>query len=64
MKIKDLIEELKQYNPEAEVTAVSPYFRTYLFSVGAEGSNGSEKHNTEEVVFYLYDPTQKQQTNS
>lgn len=53
MKNKELIEELKKCNPEAEVSVIT-YNRQYKFSLAwGGGGEGCEKENAPEVSFYV-----------
>ena len=52
MKLKDLIKELQEYNPEAETNVVA-HCKAYEFSLSSGGSDGSNKSNCEDVSFYV-----------
>ena len=52
MKVKDLIIELLNYNMEAEVSVIAKN-QKFPFSMTFGGPEGVEKHNTEEVSFYV-----------
>jgi hypothetical protein len=54
MKVKELIEELKNYNQDAEIDAIAHYQR-YGFSLGFGSSEGVEKHNCDSVSIYIDD---------
>lgn len=51
MKISELIDELKEYNPDAEIT--TPYSETIGLSFISE--DGADKSNTELVFIELRD---------
>jgi hypothetical protein len=51
MKVKDLIEELKQYNQDADVFVISNY-RDIGFTLAYGSSEGVVKENCETVSFY------------
>lgn len=52
MKVKDLIEELKKYNPEAE-TSVIVHCHREQFSLTWGGEGPETKEETKEVGFYV-----------
>jgi hypothetical protein len=52
MKVKELIEKLKQYNPEAE-TEVVAHCQVYEYSLTYDGPEGIAKENCENVHFYV-----------
>lgn len=53
MKVKDLIEELKKFNPEAE-TSVIVHCRVEKFSMAwGGGGEGGTKAECERVDFYV-----------
>jgi hypothetical protein len=51
MKVRDLIEKLKQYNQDAEVFVISN-FKHIGFTLTYSGSDGVEKENCETVSIY------------
>ena len=52
MKVKELIESLKTYNQEAEITVIA-HCKKYEFDVTVGGSEGTTKDNTKDVGFYV-----------
>ena len=52
MTVKELIKKLLDYNMEADVK-VTAHCKDYDYSITIGGSEGVEKHNTEEVSFYV-----------
>ena len=52
MKIKDLAEKLKGYNPEAEVSVVV-HCQKEQFSITFGSSDGVTKDNCDSVSFYV-----------
>lgn len=52
MKIKDLIKELKKFNPEADVTVVVHNYPED-FSITWGNAEGCTKENCDEVSFYV-----------
>lgn len=52
MKVKDLIEELKKYNQEAELSVISDY-KKQDFSITFGDSEGESKETATSVNFYL-----------
>lgn len=63
MKNKDLIEELKKCNPEAEMFVVA-YNRQYNFSLAWGGrGEGCEKEDAPEISFYVDETCGKENPN-
>ena len=52
MKVKELIEKLKKYNPEAETDVVA-HCRSYKYSLSCGRGDGCDETNCEEVSFYV-----------
>ena len=52
MKVKELIEKLKKYNPEAKANVVAHNY-AYDFSLSYGGGDGGSKENAHEVSFYV-----------
>lgn len=52
MKVKDLIEELKKYNPEAETSVIVHCFKEQ-FSMTWGNGEGASKRECKEVSFYV-----------
>lgn len=52
MKVKELIEKLSEYNPEAEVKAVAHNY-CHEFSISYGSSDGITKNNCDMVGFYI-----------
>ena len=52
MKVKDLIEKLKEYNPEAEICVIVRN-RNEQFSITYGTSEGGTKSNCAQVSFYI-----------
>lgn len=52
MKVRELIEKLKEFNQEAEVDVIA-HNRKYDFSLCWGGSEGCSKQNTDEASFYV-----------
>jgi hypothetical protein len=52
MKVKELIEKLNRFNPEAE-TSVIVNNQPELYSITFGGPEGSTKENCEDVNFYV-----------
>lgn len=50
--VKQLIEALQEYNPEAEVNVVA-HNTVYDFSLSYSGEEGVNKHSADEVSFYV-----------
>ena len=53
MKVKELIEKLKDYNQDAEAVGVFNYTGYHLISLGASGGDGCTKKNCDEVTFHF-----------
>lgn len=54
MKVKDLVEKLEQYNPEAEMNAIADNKR-WSFTLAYGNSEGCKKENCETVSIYVDD---------
>ncbi len=54
MKVKELIKELEQYNPDAEMETIADN-RKQRFSLTFGGGDGATKMNCESVSIYLDD---------
>ena len=52
MKVKELMQKLREYNGEAEVTVVA-HCRDYKFSLSYGDSDGVKKDSCESVSFYV-----------
>jgi len=52
MKLKELIDQLSEFNPEADVNVIVDNY-VYDFSLTWGMSEGSEKENCESVSFYV-----------
>lgn len=51
MKVKELIKDLEEYNPEADVTIVSDYVELPYFFVTYAGVDGGSKKTCNAVYF-------------
>lgn len=52
IKVKEIIEKLKEYNPEANVDVVA-HNKSYDFTLAFGGCDGGTKENCEDVSFYV-----------
>jgi len=59
MTVEDLINELKKYNPEAEVNVVA-LFKEYDFIISCGNSKESIKENCDVVSFYVDELTRRE----
>lgn len=50
MKVKELIEKLKDYNEDADVLCIYKYVSHDIYDVGYGGSDGCNKTNCERVL--------------
>ena len=61
MKVKELIEELKEFNPEAELTVGDNFYNGISISWGF--SENGKKNNCEYVCFDIYNPVNNEKKN-
>ncbi len=52
LKVAELIEKLKEYNPEAETDVIAMNY-SQDFSLSCGGSDGCTKENCDSVSFYV-----------
>jgi hypothetical protein len=52
LKVKELIEKLQKYNPDAEVSVVA-HCQAYTFSLSFGGGDGCGREDCESVSFYV-----------
>lgn len=59
-KVSELIEKLKEFNPDAYVIGVYDYVGHDLLSVGFGGGDGCTKANCDEITLHFTDDNSEQ----
>lgn len=62
MKVKEIIKELANYNPEAKIVVVA-HCKQYNFSLSFGEAEGVEKENCQTVSFYVDELCTNEQVN-